>query len=711
MASKSLGTLTLNLVAQVGGFVSGLDKAERATEKWKKQVERDAKKIGVAFAAAGVAAAAGLTALVKSSIDAADELSKTSTIVGVAIDDLSGLKHAAELSGVEFNELESDLIKFNKTTADAFEGIGAGAEAYEKLGVSVKNTDGTLKNNYELIQEVADQFQLMEDGAQKAALAQDLFGRGGAKLIPLLNGGAEGLAEFREEAERLGLVLDQDTGKAAEEFNDNVDRLTKNVTGLGNQIATELLPELVDISRAFLDINDNGSAANSIAEGLGKTLKVVTATAIGFVGAFDLVAKSLAGLAAIGKTATEGGLGIAGVVPASLPFVIAKNWDNVKTQLDIVGDDLDTTANEYADLLNKIWDAGGDKPAGETPAKAITSDLEALHNQIVKTASGRTFDFFDPFAEGAAETNEELEKLLDNFENVESSLQRQLALNEEASELQQIRYEIEHGSLVGINEQQQKRLEGLAAEIDKHKELQAQEEERNELTREYKAVRDGLINQDVLLTEQAEDRAQVLKRALDQGIISETEFGELVILNSEKLKEQIDQIKEKTNELDEFTKNAARSIQSELSDAIVGGFEGGSEDLLKRWGRLLERLVADAIAADLTRALFGQTNGGGQMGTGTLITNFAGLFAGLFDGGGSIGHGQFGIVGENGPEIVRGPAVVTGRMETEKIMSGNSVGNVTMNFPGVTNAQEARRAAGAAGRELLSVIQGAQRYA
>src|SRR6187431_2307442 len=114
MASKSLGTLTLDLVANVGGFVSGLNKAERSSEKWKKQAASDAKKIGVAFAAAGVAAAAGLTALVKSSIDAADQLSKTSTIVGVAIDDLSGLKHAAELSGVEFSELEADLIKFNK---------------------------------------------------------------------------------------------------------------------------------------------------------------------------------------------------------------------------------------------------------------------------------------------------------------------------------------------------------------------------------------------------------------------------------------------------------------------------------------------------------------------------------------------------------------------------------------------------------------------
>lgn len=711
MASKSLGTLTLDLVAQVGGFVSGLDKAERASAKWKKQVESDAKKIGVAIGAAGVAAAAGLTALVKSQIDMADELSKSSVIVGVAIDDLSGLKHAAELSGVEFSELESSLIKFNKTTADAFEGVGAGADAYEALGISVKNTDGSLKDNYALIQEVSEQFQEMEDGAQKAALAQDLFGRSGAKLIPLLNGGAEGLADFREEAERLGLVIDQETGKAAEEFNDNLDRLQKTVTGFGVQVAKELLPALVDISNAFTDVSADTSAAQETGEALGSTFRGLAATAVGVVAAFDLVGKSLAGLAVIGKTLTEGGLGLAGILPNNLPMTIAQNWGKVKTELDVVGDDLDTTANKYADLLNKIWSAGGDKPSGEPPINQITNSLDELDKQIIKTAQSGTFEIFNPFAEDAEEANKELEKLLDNFKSTEESLQRQLALNEQASELQTVRYEFEHGALVGINEEQKKRLEMLAVELDTNAEIKKQIEDELKLNNEFEAVRDKLISQDILLTEQAEERGRVLKKALDEGIIAEKEYGELVILNSEKLKEEIEGIKKKTDELDEFTKNAARSIQSELSDAIVGGFEGGSEDLLKRWGKLLERLVADALAADLTRALFGQTNGGGQMGTGALINNVAGLFAGFFDGGGNIGAGQFGVVGENGPELVRGPAVVTGRMETQKQLGGNSFGNINMNFPSVTNAQEARRAAGAAGRELLSVIQGSQRYA
>ena len=43
MAGKSLGTLTIDLVAKVGGFVSGLSQAERAPQKWRNQVHADAK--------------------------------------------------------------------------------------------------------------------------------------------------------------------------------------------------------------------------------------------------------------------------------------------------------------------------------------------------------------------------------------------------------------------------------------------------------------------------------------------------------------------------------------------------------------------------------------------------------------------------------------------------------------------------------------------
>jgi hypothetical protein len=702
MATKSLGTLTLDLIARVGGFEQGLSQAERKAKDSTKKIAGYAKNVAVAFAATGVAAAAGLAALVRSSIDAADELSKTSKIVGVAIEDLSGLKHAAELSGVEFGQLESGLIKLNRITADAFEGIGAGADAYEALGISVKNADGSLKNNYDLIQEIAEQFQLMEDGAQKAALAQDLFGRSGAKLIPLLNGGAEGLADFREEAERLGLVINKNTGEAAEQFNDNIDRLKKTLVGLGNTIAADVTPELAELTDIFADPEFQSSIAD-IAAG------IVT------IGAKAV--EAIKDLTTFGKVLGEEIARITQGIDTSNLADVDDQIEKVKSAIANPSERLRFfgknglveyfSADELNQELTKLLDQRDALIKNNPPPSLIKPKEEE------KKASNASFEDsgIDKQITAEIDARIKLQKELNSaFENQVAAYRETVALSGEVGELDRIRYAIAEGSLVGINEQQQLRLESLAAEIDKINEIKKAEEERLALTKEYESVRDSIIGQDVQLTEQAEERAAVLKKALDEGIIAEKEYGELIILNSERLKAELEGIKEKTAEMDEFTKNAARSIQSELSDAIVQGFDGGSEDLLKRWGKLLERLIADAIAADLTRALFGQTNGG-QMGVGGLLSGIAGVFGGFFDDGGIIGSGQVGVVGEYGPELVRGPAVVTGRMETEKALGGTSIGNVNMNFPGVTNSQEARRAAGAAARELLGVIQASQRYA
>ena len=57
MAGKSLGTLTIDLIAKVGGFVQGMDKAERSSQKWREQVKKDAKEVSSSIIAVGAAAA------------------------------------------------------------------------------------------------------------------------------------------------------------------------------------------------------------------------------------------------------------------------------------------------------------------------------------------------------------------------------------------------------------------------------------------------------------------------------------------------------------------------------------------------------------------------------------------------------------------------------------------------------------------------------
>lgn len=272
MASRSLGVLTLDLVAKVGGFVKGMDAAERASEKWRKQVDKNLKATATAFAAAGTAYAAFAVHQAKAAIDSADALSKQSKAVGIAVEDLSALNYAAELSDVSVEQLSGSLNKFNRIIDDSADGTGAGAEAFDALGISIKNADGTLKGNLDLVKEVADAFQEMPDGIQKSAIAQDLFGKSGTKLIPLLNDGSAGLAKMADEAARLGLIIDGDTAAAAEQFNDDLTRLQKQSDALGIAIATELLPSVTRITSAMVDAAKESGVLEAAWVGLGGIL-------------------------------------------------------------------------------------------------------------------------------------------------------------------------------------------------------------------------------------------------------------------------------------------------------------------------------------------------------------------------------------------------------------------------------------------------------
>jgi hypothetical protein len=173
--------------------------------------------------------------------------------VGISTEALSALKYQAGLAGVEMAGLQTGLVKFSRTAAEAAGGSKAQARAFDAIGVSLKDVQGNLRPTDALLKEVADRFAGYKDGAGKAALAVQLFGRAGADMIPLLNEGAAGFEAARKEAEQFGIIVDSKAAKAAEQFNDNLDRLKTAAMGASNQIMEELLPALVQISDKFVE--------------------------------------------------------------------------------------------------------------------------------------------------------------------------------------------------------------------------------------------------------------------------------------------------------------------------------------------------------------------------------------------------------------------------------------------------------------------------
>lgn len=257
------GSIVIDLLLRSGAFETDTKRAEKRLAELKKEAQAAGKAIGAAFAGVAVAAAY----MVKASIDSMDEMLKLSQTVGVSVEALSALKYAADLSGVSQEQLGSALTKLTKNMSDTAQGTGEAMKGFEALGISVKNSDGTLKSSDKVLTEIAGKFAGFKDGAEKTALAVNLFGKAGAELIPLLNSGAQGLDEFKKEAERLGIVIGTDAAKAAEVFNDNLSRLKARVEGVSIAIASGFITSLNSLISKFDEMKAQ-STGGSLLDGI-----------------------------------------------------------------------------------------------------------------------------------------------------------------------------------------------------------------------------------------------------------------------------------------------------------------------------------------------------------------------------------------------------------------------------------------------------------
>src|SRR3990172_10072369 len=254
-----LGEIFIQLGLSTASFTKGLNDAKKLAFGNEKEIERSIKIVGTAVAGMATAAATGLFFLSKRAIDNADQMGKLSQRFGIALEMLSGLGHAAKMEGVEL------------------EGLAKGLQHLSQFMVA--NGEGS-KDLKEKFFELAEQFSMSKDGAEKAAAAQRIFGKAGAELIPLLNQGRAGIEAAWKEAEKLGLIFDSKTTAAADRFNDNLDRLKAISIGLANSLIAELLPTLDVLSRKLVDAGLDGKAlGTSLGSFLGKQVRL---TAIDF---------------------------------------------------------------------------------------------------------------------------------------------------------------------------------------------------------------------------------------------------------------------------------------------------------------------------------------------------------------------------------------------------------------------------------------------
>jgi hypothetical protein len=192
--------------------------------------------------------------------NSADAAAKFAKSTGVSVETYQALGHAVQLSGGDVADLQKGLQQLGKRALEVTQGNKTLKKQFGALGLEVTDASGKLKNQDQLLFEIADRFKAMEDGSKKTGLAMQLLGRSGAKLIPLFNEGSEGIRKMTAEAKRLGIVLTKEQAAIAEQFNDELLRSKSVLIGVRNQIAVRLLPVItknLEKFRAWATESDN----------------------------------------------------------------------------------------------------------------------------------------------------------------------------------------------------------------------------------------------------------------------------------------------------------------------------------------------------------------------------------------------------------------------------------------------------------------------
>ncbi len=217
--------------------------AESAGTIIKKGVE-----IGTAVVGATTAVVGGLTAMINKTADAQGAIDDSAQRVGVTAEEYQKYSYVAAQSGIESSKLEAAMIKQQKAFADAHEGSASMSEAYKRLGLDIK----TLASE-DSFNAVVKSLASIDNEVERNAIANDIFGKSYAELIPLFNQGADGIDRLKQEVVNLGGVMSNEAVEAGATFGDTVLAIQTAWEGITNGLGTSLMPIIQGLMNLLLE--------------------------------------------------------------------------------------------------------------------------------------------------------------------------------------------------------------------------------------------------------------------------------------------------------------------------------------------------------------------------------------------------------------------------------------------------------------------------
>lgn len=201
----------------------------------------------------------------QSAAESIDVTSKLAARLGFTYEELAGLQLAGDLAGVGIDTIAAAATRADVAFVKAANGSAQAKALFDRLGLSLDQLSGL--SAAERFDAIAEAISQLPSEAERSAAAVALFGEAGAQLLPLFQGGAAGIREAREEAERMGLALTTTQGQNVEAMNDAFTRVWNTIKGITNQVVANLAPTVQAIADTFTNFVQSYGGAN-IGEGI-----------------------------------------------------------------------------------------------------------------------------------------------------------------------------------------------------------------------------------------------------------------------------------------------------------------------------------------------------------------------------------------------------------------------------------------------------------
>jgi hypothetical protein len=675
-SSRSLGVLTLDLVAKIGGFTGPLDQAGRIADKRMREIEKRAKQFGQALGLAFTAAATAVAVGVKAAIDNADALNDLNVRLGISAEKLSGWAYAAKQSGTDIDALGIGLKKLAKNMADALDPKSSQAALFKALDVKpLDAATGKLKTLEQILPEISDKFAQLHDDTLEAALAQQLFGKSGADLLEFLNLGSQGLDDMQSKLRELGGELSQSTLSAADQFNDKLGDLKTATDGLFTTLAADLLPHLDEMVSSMIDATKEGSELREIVSGLVTVFEYLSdvcrdvdnlwrglvSTGIALYNVADNLSK-LNPSSALARWLAGGD-------------TWADNWREAKTAAEQAG--------EAFDKFGMNYHAGGSNPrpsiqlpAGFDPGW-MNGNNSALEKRLQAALGGSGGGGGKT---GKSDAERQAEQLEQAYERMKAQMAETIALFGQEGQAAKVRYDLEFGELAKLSGPKKQELLDLAkkqdlqkAEAEETARLHKLEEDRLETVKHAheelsQTLDDMQFEIDLMGKSNAERTAEIELRRIGAGLSANERAAAKEAIAAKA--DQLESLREQVAALDDFR----QSFEDTVFDVATG-----TKSIADAFRSLADELIQQLIriaAHQLTESLLGPFGGTSTGSGGGWLSSLFGIFTGsssssssqgLFDSFNSLGitghfasgtdfaPGGMAWVGEQGPELVNLP--------------------------------------------------------